>query len=75
MASNSAPEFESLRDAAARIGFSVDTLRDKVASGELRAYRLSDKPGCAIRVRRADVDAMMRPVIPESVYAGRLPHP
>jgi excisionase family DNA binding protein len=49
----------------------VDTFREKIASGELPAYRLSDKPGSAIRVKLADVDALLKPVIPESVYAGR----
>lgn len=65
------PEFESLKTAAARTEISVFTLRDKIAAGELRAYRFSDKPGAAIRVRRADVDAMFKPVIPEAVYADR----
>ncbi len=71
MVNTSPAEYESLRDTAARIGYSVDTLRQKITAGELRAYRLSDKPGGAIRVRRADVDAMMTPVIPDAVYAGR----
>lgn len=65
------PDYESLRDAAARIGFSIDTLRDKVNRGELRAYRLSDKPGSSIRVRRTDVDALLKPFLPESIYADR----
>jgi len=64
-------EWESLQDAAARTGFSVFTFREKVASGELRAYRISDRPGAAIRVRVADVNALMRPVIPTEVYADR----
>lgn len=58
------PEFESLKTAAARTEISIYTLRDKAASGELRAYRFSDKPGAAIRVRRSDVDALLKPVIP-----------
>lgn len=65
------PEWESLQDAAARTGFSVFTFREKVASGELPAYRISDRPGSAIRVRVADVNALMRPVIPTEVYADR----
>ena len=39
------PEYESLRSAAARTGYSVFTFRDKIASGELPASRISDKPG------------------------------
>ena len=66
------PEFESLQRAADRTGYSVYTFRDKVAEGELKAYRLSDKPGSAIRVRVADVDALMRPLIPDEVYPERI---
>lgn len=65
------PEFISLQDAAARTGFSVFTFREKVAAGVLPAYRLSDKPGSAIRVRIRDVDALMKPVIPAAVYADQ----
>jgi excisionase family DNA binding protein len=66
------PEFLSLRDAATRTGFSVFTFREKIARGELPAYRISDKPGSSLRVRTRDVDALMKPVIPEVVYADRL---
>lgn len=65
------PEFISLKDAAARTGFSVFTFRHLVNAGKLRAYRLSDRPGSAIRVKFSDVDALMQPVIPDSVYADR----
>jgi excisionase family DNA binding protein len=65
------PEYESLRSAATRTGFSVDIFREKIASGELPAYRLSDKPGSAIRVKRADVDSLFKPVIPDAIYAGQ----
>ena len=71
MTPDSTPEFESLKSAAARTEISVWTLRDKVASGELRAFRFSHKPGSAIRVKRTDVDALFTPVIPESVYGTR----
>ena len=66
------PEFLSLKDAATRTGFSVFTLREKVNSGELPAYRLSGKPGAQMRVKRADVDALLEPVIPPAIYAERL---
>jgi excisionase family DNA binding protein len=65
------PVFITLQDAAARTGFSVFTLREQIASGELPAYRLNDKPGSAIRVRITDVDAMLKPVIPAAMYAHR----
>lgn len=65
------PEFISLQDAATRTGFSVFTFRELIAAGELPAYRLSDKPGSSYRVRIRDVDALMKPVIPEAVYADR----
>ena len=49
------PEYESLKSAAAaHRNLGVDAAR-QVASGELRAFRFSDKPGSAIRLRRADV--------------------
>lgn len=65
------PHFISLQDAAVRTGFSVFSLREKVASGELPAYRMSDKPGSAIRVKVADVDALFKPVIPAEIEAAR----
>ena len=64
MSAKTTPHFISLQDAATRTGFSVFTFREKIASGELPAYRLSDKPGSAIRVKIADVDALMKPLIP-----------
>ncbi len=69
--STAVPLYMSLQDAAARTGFSVFTFREKIASGELPAFRLSDKPGSAIRVKVADVDALLKPVIPEIIYADR----
>ncbi len=70
--STTMPEFISLKDAATRTGFSVFTLREKVNSGELPAYRLSGKPGGQMRVKIIDVDALLEPVIPPSIYAERL---
>ncbi|EID10878.1 DNA binding domain-containing protein [Mycobacterium xenopi RIVM700367] len=63
-------EFESIKHAAERTDFSVFTLREKIASGELPAYRLSDKPGAALRVKVADVNALLKPVIPSLVYGN-----
>lgn len=67
-----APAFISLREAATRTGFSVETLRDSVYRGDLPAYRLNGRPGGEMRVKIADVDALMEPVIPPAVYAERL---
>jgi excisionase family DNA binding protein len=64
-------EFESLRNAATRTDYSVDTFRELINAGKLRAYRISDKPGSAIRVKRSDVDALMKPLLPEAIYADR----
>ena len=58
------PEFISLRDAAVRTGFSVFTIREKIDHGELPAYRISDKPNSALRVRVRDVDDLMKPFTP-----------
>lgn len=71
MTTASPPDYESLKCAAARTGISHWTLREKIASGELRAYRFSDKPGAAIRLKRNDVDALFKPVIPDAIYANR----
>ncbi len=65
------PEYESLQDAAARTGFSIFTLREKIAAGELPAYRMTNRPKARLRVRRAEVDALFTPVIPAEVYAHR----
>jgi hypothetical protein len=65
-------EYESLQRASTRTALSVWLLREKIASGELPAYRASDKPGSAIRVKIADVDALMKPVLPaEMSYVNR----
>ncbi|WP_422747902.1 helix-turn-helix domain-containing protein [Mycobacterium sp. WMMD1722] len=65
------PLYISLQDAAARTGFSVFTFRELINEGKLPAYRISDKPGSAIRVKVSDVDALMQPVIPAAVTASR----
>lgn len=65
------PEFITLQEAAARTGFSVFTFRGLINEGRLPGYRLNDKPGSAIRVKRSDVAALMKPVIPAEIYADR----
>lgn len=65
------PEWESLKHAAERTGFSEFTFREMVADGRLPAYRINDRPGSAIRVKTRDVDALFKPFIPEPVAATR----
>ena len=51
-------EFETLTHEAKRVGVSEKTLRRRIASGELPAYRI----GTRIRLKPADVDALLRPI-------------
>lgn len=53
------PEWLSLQQAAAVYGVSVDTLRRRVAAGELPASRCGAR---LIRVRVDDLDRMFRPI-------------
>ena len=69
------PVYESLRSAATRTGYSIPTFRDLIATRRLRAFRISDKPGSAIRVRVADVDSLMRPLIPDEIHPGQTDTP
>lgn len=52
-------QWETLADAARRTGLSLRTLRRDVKTGRLPAYRYGNR---AIRVRPADVDALLVPV-------------
>jgi excisionase family DNA binding protein len=65
------PKYMSQQAAATYTGLSVFTIRDLVNTGKLPAFRLSDKPGSAIRVKISDVDALMKPVIPDAIQAAR----
>jgi len=49
-------EFETLASAAERTGLSIRTLRRRIASGDLAAYRSGPR---VIRVDPDDVDRMM----------------
>ena len=49
-------EFESLASAAERAGLSIRTLRRRIASGHLAAYRTGSR---VIRVDPGDVDRLM----------------
>ena len=52
-------EFETLSSAAERTGLSIRTLRRRIASGELAAYRSGPR---VIRVDPDDVDRLMVPI-------------
>jgi excisionase family DNA binding protein len=59
-------ELISIQQAAREKSVHPDTLRRRIASGELKAYRLGAR---IIRVDRAEVDALLHPV--PSVDRGR----
>lgn len=56
MTTNPRREYESLSDAAERTGVSIRTLRRRIASGQLKAYRLGRR---VIRVQPDDVDQLL----------------
>lgn len=64
-------KYLQIRAAENYTGLSVHTLRAKVASGELPAYRASDKPGASYLFKLSDLDALMKPVIPAAITAAR----
>ncbi|MGB7817117.1 MAG: helix-turn-helix domain-containing protein [Ornithinibacter sp.] len=49
-------QFESLSEAAERTGLSIQTLRRRIANGQLAAYRSGPR---VLRLDPADVDALM----------------
>jgi excisionase family DNA binding protein len=50
----------SIESAAAYLDCSTKTIRRRIASGDLRAYRLASSR--VIRVDLAEVDAMLKPI-------------
>lgn len=50
--------YESVAQAAERTGISVRTLRRRIATGQLRAYRNGAR---IVRVDPHDVDSLMKP--------------
>ena len=61
--------FIATKDVCAIWGCTIKTVYEKIDSGELTAYRFSDKPGSALRVLVDDVYAALQPVIPAEVMA------
>lgn len=56
-----APEFISLKHAAAQLSVSTDYLRDRISRGELPAYRIGRGRGL-IRIKTTDLVALARPI-------------
>ena len=54
-----ASEWVSLQQAAQLVGVSVDTLRRRIRSGELPAYRFGER---LIKIRVEDLDNLVRPI-------------
>lgn len=63
-------QWETIAEAAKRSRYSEDTIREAISSGRLPAYRLSSRPKARIRLKVADVDALLEPVIPTAIYGG-----
>jgi excisionase family DNA binding protein len=57
-------EFLSIDDAAIKLGIDITTLRRMIAARKLPAYRVGNK---LIRIRIDDLDAFIRPVVPNDV--------
>lgn len=53
------PHFETLSEAAERVGVSTKTLRRWIAAGRLRGYRVGPH---LIRLDADEVDALARPI-------------
>lgn len=65
------PEWVSLQQAALIYGISVDTIRRRIATGELPASRIGAR---IIRVRIEDLDRVCRPItIEQRTARGRRP--
>lgn len=58
----------SVEAAASQLGLSTRTIRRYIADGKLRAFRVG---GTLIRVRQADVDALVRPLSAATAEHGR----
>jgi excisionase family DNA binding protein len=61
----SAREYLTPEEAAEAIGIHVQTLRGYVRSGKLPALRLAGER--AIRIRRSDLEAVLEPLVPQSM--------
>ena len=53
------PLFLRVREAADVLGVSTDTIRRRIATGQLRAFRTSPKRGGSLRIARGDMLALL----------------
>lgn len=58
-AARAAVQYETIAEAAARLGIHPKTLRRRIAEGRLPAYRLGHQ---IVRLDPAEVDALLRPI-------------
>ncbi|MCZ4534236.1 excisionase family DNA-binding protein [Gordonia terrae] len=70
--STAGTQWETIAQACERTGFADGTIRDLINSGRLPAYRLSDRPRSRLRLKVAEVDALMQPFIPSENYVGKV---
>jgi excisionase family DNA binding protein len=54
----------SLADGSDYVGCSVRHLRRLISDGQLPAYRVGTGTSRIIRIKRTDLDALLRPVVP-----------
>ncbi|WP_138996808.1 excisionase family DNA-binding protein [Rhodococcus zopfii] len=62
------PTYVSMSEAGRRVGVSRYTIRDRVLSGELPAYRLGK--GRTVLIKVSDLDALLRPIAAADSTAG-----
>jgi excisionase family DNA binding protein len=55
----SANDFETIAEAAARLGVGPKTIRRRISAGDLIGYRLGPR---LLRVSKSEVDALLRPI-------------
>ncbi len=58
-ASPAGPQYETIAEAAARVGVSGKTIRRRMAEGRLTGYRFGPT---LIRLHPSEVDALLRPI-------------
>jgi hypothetical protein len=57
--------YESLRGASIRTGYSVSSIRGWIRAGKLATVRIGPAKRAPLRLRVADVDALVRPAVPQ----------
>lgn len=57
------PDLVSIAEAAERLGVATRTIRDRIADGQLPAFRVGQARGAMIRIKVADLDALLHPIV------------